>query len=852
MKHLFINVPKGNFKKAGVVTTVFSLKDPKGFLSMILKNLRLIVTFSSGLSDVSSRLRHFHKFFLLIIRTFNHHGETFTVKWLKSCHMAVQRCCVGQPFRSLRAIEPDLPLPRLINGLPFFIGTMDRAAIRRGHAPTIRMWLSILNVYRVIDAPINPKLETITAPYQGSEAYIDVIAHGIYTSLGVWRTTTDYFSHLAVERLSAADLRLSTAAGPNIKYSFMGPLVDAIGIWRNLPLRNRFIKYLEVTKSPLLKLFVSTTNAVQELHRRPERLSLLHYPKVITEYERIRHNKVVPISQVGQWDDIHCGKLVGLPEPAGKLRIIAIVDVWTQSALKPLHDQLFQLLRKIPNDGTFDQNASVTDSINKARAANCAFSVDLSSATDRLPIRLQSEILNLLFGHQIGDLWRGILDRPFVSRTGLAGLKPGECVYYGTGQPMGCLSSWAMLAVTHHLIVQHCCLVVGLGPGWHTCYAILGDDLVIFDKQVYLKYLEVMSNLDVGTNPSKSLVSESAASFEFAKRTVINGSDVSGLSWRQFITGRGLSGFIQTVISLGIRGLIWRDGLLERLIVSMKDPSHPIISKRKLSSDSATFGMVSLLSYFAREGLIGVEDAIAYVLDPSYKGGVLTKFKLPVKHTVHDIVTLFLSVFNHSNEIPHIDLLTVPSLKERKELGAKFVFDQVGRDIYSRTDLAVLEYNEWVYSLADTVMEVLIPDYRVISSVPWEERPEWMYKLDNLLRQLAGSLLRDPSPSLESEIVDFNQETDGLPPLPAIIKFNELVQMEIEKYRFMARLGRPIEKPSFSIPDLLNALHKAESRMAAPKVLDPIEGDSSHGPFVGQWDVMIPKGWKGTSDGTRT
>jgi len=27
-------------------------------------------------------------------------------------------------------------------------------------------------------------------------------------------------------------------------------------------------------------------------------------------------------------------------------------------------------------------------------------------------------------------------------------------VYYGTGQPMGALSSWALLALTHHAIVQ--------------------------------------------------------------------------------------------------------------------------------------------------------------------------------------------------------------------------------------------------------------------------------------------------------------------------------------------------------------------------------------------------------------
>lgn len=31
----------------------------------------------------------------------------------------------------------------------------------------------------------------------------------------------------------------------------------------------------------------------------------------------------------------------------------------------------------------------------------------------------------------------------------------GQGFYYSVGQPMGALSSWAMLALTHHLIVQY-------------------------------------------------------------------------------------------------------------------------------------------------------------------------------------------------------------------------------------------------------------------------------------------------------------------------------------------------------------------------------------------------------------
>lgn len=56
--------------------------------------------------------------------------------------------------------------------------------------------------------------------------------------------------------------------------------------------------------------------------------------------------------------DVKIGKLSKKLEAAGKIRVFAMVDVWTQSLLKPLHLALFSFLKSLPNDGTFDQNAS--------------------------------------------------------------------------------------------------------------------------------------------------------------------------------------------------------------------------------------------------------------------------------------------------------------------------------------------------------------------------------------------------------------------------------------------------------------------------------------------------------------
>jgi hypothetical protein len=98
------------------------------------------------------------------------HGSLTTVKYLKSCHLAIQKCISKDKIDSLRAIEPDLPLPRLTTSrLPRFIPLSDRRQIRQGDPYRIRFWLTLYSLYRVIRVPGKLKLETITDPFSGDE-----------------------------------------------------------------------------------------------------------------------------------------------------------------------------------------------------------------------------------------------------------------------------------------------------------------------------------------------------------------------------------------------------------------------------------------------------------------------------------------------------------------------------------------------------------------------------------------------------------------------------------------------------------------------------------------------------------
>lgn len=80
-----------------------------------------------------------------------------------------------------------------------------------------------------------------------------------------------------------------------------------------------------------------------------------------------------------------------------------------------------------------------------------------------------------------------------------------------------------MMALTHHIIVRYSALKCGL-PHFKD-YALLGDDIVIANKVVALKYKEVLSLLDMPISSQKTHVSEDT--YEFAKRWIQKGTEIS-------------------------------------------------------------------------------------------------------------------------------------------------------------------------------------------------------------------------------------------------------------------------------------------------------------------------------------
>lgn len=125
-----------------------------------------------GLSQVNL----FYKFGTYIYALKRRHGIGYVVKYLKACSLAIQRAVAGSPMSSLREIEPDLALPRLSScGLPVIIGSRDRRSILAGSRKSIQLYSTLFGLYRIIDAPVKAKINTITDPFSGDLGSLEEI-----------------------------------------------------------------------------------------------------------------------------------------------------------------------------------------------------------------------------------------------------------------------------------------------------------------------------------------------------------------------------------------------------------------------------------------------------------------------------------------------------------------------------------------------------------------------------------------------------------------------------------------------------------------------------------------------------
>jgi hypothetical protein len=506
------------------------------------------------------------------VSIFNANGVLGLSMYLKNSLFAVKSYLAGSPLRSTWQLGHGV---RLQNGLPRFLPWEVRTRIRSGDPATIRWVNSLLFVYKGLTktGPIEMRnLASIASP-------LPVIDRS-----GFW----EFCKHFFVEHLVPLDevpdsytfrpssFPLSAKAGPNGPVAAFAIAADAAA-WVDRKTRTgkcELERWLEGVGYPGLwsliedlgKAYLNGEYNFVYKASLPSLKPALRAYFGKREWKGIQH-KVVDFSprrhDAGSGHPLMLGKLAFLREAAGKVRVVAIVDSFRQWLLEPVHLYLFKLLKSLPADATFDQQGKVQEFA--SRGYKDLFSYDLKSATDMIPRVLYLDALRPILG-ELTDLWYDLMvGIPFHYPKDRLDPRVHEGyakIFYGRGQPMGALSSWASLAYLHHMLVlyaHHICVLDGLEPpirGIFNDYLVLGDDIVIANRNVAEQYVKICAEFDIPIGMSKSLVSSKGA-FEFASNFFVNGVNLSPVSFREDVSVRTYSQRIALGMRMYSRG--WLD-----------------------------------------------------------------------------------------------------------------------------------------------------------------------------------------------------------------------------------------------------------------------------------------------------
>lgn len=550
---------------------------------------------------------------------------------LKASSLFIMKALSEDGVSDSKAFGPKVA--RNNSGMPRWLPAQMRARIRQGDRGVIRYALGLCTLYRVLEFRGKLSLSTVTDPGKlisndfivswiefSNQSFVPWLIESFKIKLPKYQVDDEDVDALRAKGLSGwifPDFRgrllplmksgpHSSRGSPNY-----ANCIRDIMTWIRTPGQGNLLTRFAMLCDSLHLVFDGHTTAGIYLDR-----DVMRVPEEQT-IPNLDH-KLVGLEGPSVWG---LGKIAVKEEP-GKLRLFAMVDSITQALLFPLHSYLFdKVLKKIPQDGTHNQHRPVKElaASLKAKGHSHCWSFDLSAATDRLPLRIQDLLLQAFTSPEFGQAWAWLIaDRyfgvPKIFRRTFGASFPSY-VKYAVGQPMGAYSSWAMLALTHHCIVQFAARRAGW-TCWFPDYAVLGDDIVIGDHGVAREYLTVMDQLGVSINKSKSLRSKNL-SMEFAKRFYYKGEDVTPFPLVGLSVGWLGLGFVPEVIN-SIGNLIGKTPSLysvARYLGIGYKASCALASKRLrkmtsrqsslllgLSYPGAPYGVKSLFDWFVMTG----------------------------------------------------------------------------------------------------------------------------------------------------------------------------------------------------------------------------------------------------------
>lgn len=411
-----------------------------------------------------------------------------TINRIKAIRLKVTRYLSGHPDCS-----PVIGIGLNSKGIPRLLGPLQ-SLLYSNDPDQLRMLFTLLLVSRVIPGWKDPDPKPIISPPPPLLQYENIVEEGkvVIDRLG-----------LRMDQPVWTEPHLSTKSGPHGQ-----AMLSSISELRLLT-ENQLEDIKTIGGDDIIAYMDSLTSI----------------PGLISRWrDKFRLNKSRSLR-----------RLSVVKDPEGKSRIIAVLDYWTQSALKPLHITVMAMLRRMKGDCTFNQQKFHS----WLPRVGPYYSLDLSNATDRFPVEFQREILSHMTNPEYAKAWQRLLtEQEFTASWNQ------ETYKYAAGQPMGAYSSWAIFTLCHHLVVRIAAMRAGYSPQWSK-YALLGDDIVLTDSKVKEAYSSIMESLGVSISPTKSHVSQDT--YEMAKRWIHRGHEITGAPIKQILKGASSISFMDVV-----------------------------------------------------------------------------------------------------------------------------------------------------------------------------------------------------------------------------------------------------------------------------------------------------------------
>jgi hypothetical protein len=242
--------------------------------------------------------------------------------------------------------------------------------------------------------------------------------------------------------------------------------------------------------------------------------------------------------------EVVSGHIGCIQEPGMKARFVAVPLVPFQLALEPLGDFLFSKLRDVKQDYCFDQAAGLARVAKALKSGAVCHSIDLQDASNHTPWRAIEWVMGFM---QIPAGQISLL-HAISSGRWLTEYSPSGAMVCKTGVPLGLYPCFAAFSLLLHAIIRSCIVSTAREEGVRLeedanglvvipreredVYALLGDDLVVFDDRVAKKVRMVFASLDIAISEEKSIVSSRVA--EFAGKAVFADGPIHGFKYRVF------------------------------------------------------------------------------------------------------------------------------------------------------------------------------------------------------------------------------------------------------------------------------------------------------------------------------